>query len=194
MISLSRNGLLVLEYSFGGNSDGVYVQELPGVNNEFAEGALDGELLKSVTQLVPVVQQDPVQVGHLLRRVARRLLQVVRHLEQVLLAVNQVVGPSHVHQLVIQKHLYMAQRFFHLQKKESFVFDPKMDNYVLFNSDLEEKVSLVLLQPPDVLDEVERCHDFLAHFGRRIWSQNLDIVSDSLVSVGITRGRFSWSE
>ena len=38
------------------------------------------------------------------------------HLDQVLFAVDQIVGPGHVHQLDVQKQHNVVQRFFHLKK------------------------------------------------------------------------------
>ena len=117
MISLCRDGLLVFQDGLSGNADGIDVKQLPGIDHKLAQAGLDTQFAKAMVQLFPVVQKDSVKFSHLLGRVAIRtlLLQVIGNPQEVFLAVNQVVRPRHVHQLVIQKHLHMAQRFFNLK-------------------------------------------------------------------------------
>ena len=118
MISLSWDRFFVLEYGLRSNPHSVDVQQLSRIDDKLAEGALDGELLESMAQLLAVMKQDPIELRHLLgRRHTRcgRVLQMVGHFQQVFFTVNQVVRPSHVHELMIEQHLHVAQRFFHLK-------------------------------------------------------------------------------
>ena len=118
MVALRRNRFFILQNSFSSDPDGIDVKQLPRIDHKFTQTTLDAQLLKSVIQFLPVMQQNPVQFRHLSRIVGSGLsLHMIGNSQQVLFAIDQVVRPSRVHQLVIQKNLNMTQRLFHLQIK-----------------------------------------------------------------------------
>ena len=119
MVALRRNRFFILQNSFSSDPDGIDVKQLPRIDHKFTQTTLDAQLLKSVIQFLPVMQQNPVQFRHLSRIVGSGLsLHMIGNSQQVLFAIDQVVRPSRVHQLVIQKNLNMTQRLFHLQIKD----------------------------------------------------------------------------
>jgi hypothetical protein len=111
LVRLGLHRLLVPEDGLRGQVHRVDVQQRPGVDDELAQRALDRQLLEAVVELLPVLQQDGVELGHLGRRGAA---EVHGRLQEALLAVDEGVRPRHVHQLVVQQLLHVVQGLLHL--------------------------------------------------------------------------------